>query len=276
MRILYLILAKYEELWESDRKSQEDTWAKGDSKKIIRYLYGATENNPSSSNSMFVDCLDEYDHILQKTILGLQKALKHLEFEFAVRTNVSTFFNDKKLSNKIALQPKDIPIALGYFEQHKKEYRCQLPNKLFISGSAIIINRNAAKILAEMDWEIYKSIPDDIAISHYLSTRGVTLKHLARSNYHITHLPLEASIYRLKSSEFSHLTSKRMNLINQLGEESNFIGKFLIFCSMLRLEIATSFNNESFRRDFLVRPLMHVRSRLKCRIALRSNKIECL
>lgn len=276
MRILYLILAKYEELWERDRKSQEDTWAKDDSKGIIRYLYGATENNPSSSNSMFVDCLDEYDHILQKTILGLQTSLQHLEFEFAVRTNVSTFFNDKKLSNKIALQPKDIPIALGYFEQHKKEYRCQLPNKLFISGSAIIVNRNAAKILAEMDWEIYKSIPDDVAISHYLSTKGVTLKHLARSNYHITHLPLEASIYRLKSSEFSHLTSKRMKLINQLGEESNFIGKFLIFCSMLRLEIATSFNNESIRRDFLVRPLMHVRTRLKCRIALRSNKIECL
>jgi len=234
MRILYLILAKDEELWERDRKSQEDTWAKDDSKKIIQYLYGATEKYPSSSNSMFVDCPDEYDHILQKTI----------------------------------------PIALGYFEQHKKEYRCQLPNKLFMSGSAIIVNRNAAKILAEMDWEIYKSIPDDIAISHYLLTRGVTLKHLARSNYYITHLPLAASIYRLKSSEFSYLTSKRMNLINQLAEESNFIGKFLIFCSMLRSEIATSLNNKSFRRDFLIRPLMHVRSRLKCRIALRSNKIE--
>ena len=273
MNLVYLILAKKEVLWERDKETQEKTWATEDSKKSIRYLYGLGDSVPSSPNSLIVDCADEYQKILEKTVLGVQQVLNQFSFDYLVRSNVSTYFDTDRLMAKIRKIPKQIPVACGFIEEHRTIFPFQLPYQLFISGSAIILNSSAAQILAKMDWSVYDSIPDDVAISHYLWTNNVTFYHLTRSNYHVTHLPLPMAIYRLKSSEFSELTSTRMKLLSQLRETDNRRLKSLLFFKLLKIELATSHRNHTVFRDFVSRLVMHGVYRIRCTIHINRLRI---
>ena len=274
VNILFLILAKNEEIWERDRAFQEQTWAKESAGRKIRFLYGSDDFKVKSENSIYVDCADEYRFILRKSILGTKQVVNTFEFDFIIRTNVSTFFDVDKLLAKLEEKSLDLPIALGYFEQHKKEYSLQIPNRLFISGSAIIMNRKAVEVLGGMDWRVYKSIPDDVAITHYLWSKKVKLMHLTRSNYHITHTPLPAPIYRLKSSEFSMLTGERMKLLDRLKQSNKLRAKIFTILKLLRLEISTCTQNDTLIRDFITKPSLHAKSRLRCVIALKQLRIE--
>jgi|688.fasta_scaffold589954_1 hypothetical protein len=274
VNILFLILAKNEEIWERDRAFQEQTWARESAGRKIRFLYGSDNFQVKSENSIYVDCPDEYRFILRKSILGMRHVVNTLAFDFIVRTNVSTFFDVDKLLAKLEETSSDLPIALGFFEQHKKEYSLEIPNRLFISGSAIIMNRKAAEVLGGMDWRVYKSIPDDVAITHHLWSKKVKLMHLSRSNYHITHTPLPAPIYRLKSSEFSMLTGERMKLLDRLKQSNKPLAKIFTIFKLLRLEISTCTQNNSLIRDFITKPSLHAKSRLRCVIALKQLRIE--
>jgi hypothetical protein len=151
-----------------------------------------------------------------------------------------------------------------------------MPNKLFVSGSAIILNHSAAKVLSGMDWQLYDSIPDDVAISHFLWTNKVALMHLSRNNYHITHFPISASIHRLKSSEFSHLTSERMKLLDNFNSANKIQSRVFSFLYMLKIELVNSIQNSTLFRDFAVRPSLHLQSRIRCRMALIQAKIDCV
>lgn len=123
--------------------------------------------------------------IINKTLISL-KALKPRmhEFDYVIRTNLSSFYVFPKLLKFLETCPrsncyKGVPL-----------YPCELPSEFlnipFISGAGIIMSRDVAQLLAEESHQLekYKSeIPDDVFIGMFFQQKNIPAVYAPRSDY---------------------------------------------------------------------------------------------
>lgn len=120
-----------------------------------------------------VECLEQFTlketcsesyipGIYQKSLLSLQR---FENYDFYVRTNLSTFFIFDFLVQKIVTLPTDKPIYTGY------------PWSWGVSGTGIIFNDRAKKLLLDIGLEKQyfqnKEVPDDVLISKVFQEQNV-------------------------------------------------------------------------------------------------------
>jgi len=135
------------------------------------------------------------------------------KFDFVVRTNVSTYFNDLKLREELMkFHSIQEPLALGFWEIHKRPDGLE---ERFLSGTGIIMNYSCAKIISETESDSYKMVPDDIAISREIKKKNVKVIPIRRCNLHKSKVFSNSCFIRLKSSERANLASSRMKLVNE-------------------------------------------------------------
>lgn len=124
--------------------------------------------------------------IINKTILGIEAMQSRLdEFDYIIRTNLSSFFpfdNLKKYLNKLPRQNCYAGITL-YGIKH-------LPQEVlfisFISGAGIILSRDLVKLLIKnhQDFDKYKAIlPDDVFIGLFYQRKLVSPISAQRWDY---------------------------------------------------------------------------------------------
>lgn len=270
---MVLIISHFKDPWQRDEMAQSKIWKTPIDGVKILHVFGR-DSKIQRNNTILVNCEDKYENILQKTIRALKFVEENFEYRFLLRLNVSTYLDIDKFAKFLQRHLSSRNVAFGYFEQHKKKFTLQIPKQLYMSGAAIALDSDAAKVLMELDWEKYRGIPDDVSITHFLWSSGIQLLHLPRCNYHITHLVYNTPYIRVKSSEEVSLTSVRMASIDLILSQNLIWNKIIHYKKLIALEIRTSRRNGSFFRDFVFRIALHMWSRKKCTRAMKREKIE--
>lgn len=253
-KLLFLIIASRDSINENDRKAQQATFARDGRQVKFRFLRGREELPFGQDNQdLFVDCDEKYINILEKTILGFQKVLKSDDFDFLVRSNVSTYFHIEELQRKLKkIELFEGPVVIGFKEIARK------PNgekEVFISGNSFIFNRQAVSLLAETDWKEYSGIPDDIALSREIKKKNIREFNIRRGNLHKTRFFFPASFVRAKSSEEGPLTARRLYAVHEYYSAKG-IRKFAPYFKVSLLELTrnpwSARNTMEYMRDCYV------------------------
>ncbi len=114
--------------------------------------------------------------ILNKTILSLEAFLPRIqqEFDYILRTNLSSFYVFPRLLNFLKTCPK-------------KNFYCGSdigPNCFIGSGCGFLISPDIAELLVQhKDHFINNTTPDDVAIGEFLKQQGIPLSLHTRINF---------------------------------------------------------------------------------------------
>ena len=126
--------------------------------------------------------------------------MENLEFDVLIRTNVSTYFEPNKLLLELNQPRYKKDFAGGYIDRSSQPLLNSGKSFEYISGTGMFLSKNVAKIVTELDPENYCNVFDDIAISHFLQKKKVTILRLARNNLHSTHFFIPTFHIRMKNS----------------------------------------------------------------------------
>lgn len=230
MRVLYLILASNNREHILDELTQRQTWAKNCEDTVI-WLRGGAENvYDECKKTLTVSVLEEYENILQKTIIGIDWCLKNIEFDFLVRANVSTYFSVDMMKKELAKLGTTNPKFGGHLDLIRS---ADLTKKarLFVNGGAVMLNRNACEVLLKLDYRVFKGQPDDWAMSQFLINKNIIPIPVKRSSVAASSLLRIRPYYRLKSSNTGEIASRRMTLVHDVLNSRN--PKQRIFSTLL-------------------------------------------
>lgn len=212
MEIVYLNLAADSEPFISHMKSQQRTWA-DDVQSTAIWIFGSSlnvANYDEDTRRLELPVEEKFENILEKSVLGIEWALRNMDFDYIVRGNTSNYYDDVVLKNYLAKKKRDkdfVGSELGFAEQNSTT----LENAgLYLSGTGIVLSREAAKKMLDLDSSKYLGWPDDVAISHHLSNHGLKFTRIPRGDITDFKPLMFTTQYRVKSwTDHSH-TSQRM------------------------------------------------------------------
>jgi len=219
-KVVYLILASADKEHQLDEMTQKQTWAK-DNKYEIIWLRGAAETFfEDKSRNLFVEIEDSYENILEKTRLGIEWCIKNITFDFLVRGNVSTYFKTEEIEHYLSKQTTEQPFFGGYIDVFNVADYVQKIE--YVNGGAIFMNLSSALEITSINSTDYRTRPDDVALSEYMQSRGAKLTWIPRGNISNTIVLKDRMYFRLKSSSFALMASKRMNHLDKVFSERKF------------------------------------------------------
>jgi hypothetical protein len=105
-----------------------------------------------------------WGEILTNTLSAIAYALEHVEFDFIVRTNTSSYWNVFATERLLAKLEKS-GLYAGNVTNHLQA--------TYVEGDGIILSKDVAKKLVDHSHEIDASVIDDVAIGRILSTIGI-------------------------------------------------------------------------------------------------------
>jgi hypothetical protein len=140
-----------------------------------------SQTNPKEieldNDIIFVNQKEAYFNILNKTLKAMEyinNVLK-IEYDFLIRTNVSTVINIPKLLNELAGIPRE-KICIG---GNKMQINWICPGygindnrykgRWFIQGTSIVFSKDVCEDIIKNQHKIEKTIVDDISLFMYLS-----------------------------------------------------------------------------------------------------------
>ena len=255
MKILFLIIASKNEVNESDRISQSNTWAFQDLDDIsILWLRGWDKDHYSLvGRELYVPCVEEYENILEKTILGINYALENMNFDILIRSNVSTYFDLVLLGKELARNQFSGDFYGGYVDKTKGSYFGGSAPYEYLSGTGIFLSKSCAQLLSKLKPQDFTGIPDDVAISEFCRSHGLRRIRMKRNNLYSTHLFFPTFHIRAKSSTDSHLAGKRMVLINDYFAAKTALDRIRIYTSIQIKEIIALIRHPESIRVYLLR-----------------------
>jgi hypothetical protein len=237
-RVLYLVIGSLDAEHEADLNAQKQTWLSdlkfGDTFLVLRG--SQLSRTKREKNELFLPVEERYENILRKTILGIEWANQHIRYEYVIRTNVSTYFRHsiahRVLSDRIGLST---PAYGGYIDYANFPTRNDKNCTSYVTGTGIMLNRQAAEVLVKMPINTYSGLPDDVAISLFLESKDIRRTYIARSNFSSTHLLTNAVQIRLKSSHLPGAASLRMFRVHEHEKSKNFMKRVFTW---IQLELA--------------------------------------
>ena len=157
--------------------------------------------------------------IYQKTILSMEKLNNN--YDFYLRTNLSSFLILKNLLKKVRGLPRDRPFYSGVYCD-KNSW-----NKSWVGGYGILINNITKKILVEKGKESKyfnnNKIPDDVLIGEVLSDNGI--KCIVTPNFSV-----DWNYYENFRKNFKDINEKNPALLRLKNEN---IKKYNETCNLL-------------------------------------------
>ena len=263
MKIVYLVLASNNQIHQRDAEYQQLTWAKNkNSNSSVIWLRGGNEYK-FWNDTLEVPLQETYVNILEKTVLGIRWLTENMEFDYLVRTNVSTYFNQPAVEKVLSRLEPGQKHAGGYFEFAKNAYPGSLPDNRFISGTGIFLSKQTCELLSHMPTDNYTNIPDDVAITNFLSSNGCNFFYIPRGNLGYTHFFTPKVFTRLKSSRDSFAASNRFLLIDAYFVASNWESRMRALIKIYSYEISLSKKDFRGVLDFSLRLYGAAKSGLK-------------
>jgi hypothetical protein len=186
MKILYLILAADMAPFQQHMTAQKMTWASDLDENSAVWVFGSDRgeiNYNAMTRNLVLPIPEIYDNILQKTILGMKWSLENVEYDFLIRGNTSTYYENSRLNELLRnIDPKSLYLGgkLGTYRIPSSD-----PEEVFtfISGACMILSRASVVALSEMNTQEFENWEDDPAISYYLGRKkGVKLTGIKRND----------------------------------------------------------------------------------------------
>lgn len=198
MQIIYLVASSQRKPWRSLVGVQKNTWVRSLPKnQKAFFLFGngilgtgsadyltlhdvnrpnhergvfltPISNTPNDSD-LFFDSLDGWEQLLSNTLSGMSYLLDRYNFDYLIRTNNSTYFNPKKLEQRLS-QLQDSGLYAG------PQYSHQGIN--YVGGYSIILSKDLVQQLVNESSRIHTRIIDDVAIGMALNELGVGITAL--------------------------------------------------------------------------------------------------
>lgn len=237
MQIVYLNLATDEEPFQSHMKAQKGTWASNLQSTAI-WIYGSYLSEAKYSeeaNRLDLPVREAFENILEKSVLGIEWAVNNLEFDYIVRGNTSNYYDDQTLRvflSNLADHEYFVGSELGSAEQNRTT---KVNAGQYLSGTGIILSRNAARKVLDLDLTLYTDWPDDVAISHHLSNHGLQFTRIQRGDITDFKPLMFTTQYRVKSWTNHEHTSERMWTVDKILKK-HFFEAFAVFLQFNLIE----------------------------------------
>ena len=220
---IYLLFGGGGKKYLHNRESQIHTWVKnvtspseviymcGDPSVREAYLEGPILNLPIS---------EDYENGLERQLLALKWTLENRNFDWLVFSNTSNYFKHSALTNYVISNPSlSVAAVCGNWEVPGSE------TLIFPSGAGTLMSFEIAKSLTEFPVNIYKEIPNDVAIGKLLSHQKINIEPMKRVDLTDWNFFEEHFHYRVKHWRFHKVTSFRMKMLYRI-EKSNRSFKF--------------------------------------------------
>lgn len=228
MKVVILALAGGERAHLRDEEAQRNTWARNSHQIEIIWVHGSEEKNVRYlDRRLLVPIPENYSNLLKKTIEATRWIEDNLEYDFLIRSNVSSYFDIELLLNQMYKAPSRefVGGAFQYYKSAKKEVL-----EKFINGAGIYMSRDVVKYLNEIKPESFQGIPDDVAISRYLGQK-YDLQSVSICNLCMTHFFYRAPQTRVKSQirkrsiRTNWITPKRMHNVHSYYQSEKLINR---------------------------------------------------
>jgi len=110
VKILYLALTHDSQKYSTHREAQAKHLNLSKRSEIFWILGSETAKSPrlESPNFLLLPTKDNFENILHKTLLSVEWAISAKQFDFLVRTNTSTYFEDSKLRTHLLGNKKKV------------------------------------------------------------------------------------------------------------------------------------------------------------------------
>lgn len=224
MKVVYLILASNELEYSKDQKAQESTWGQLVQGKFIAYwVFCGASQQEVQSNRIFLPIKESFGNILQKTILATKIIIERDNPDIIIRTNTSSYFNNKKIEKVAKKLLKQRFNYAGFLERYNPPNFKQ--TEYFVNGSAIYLSRRAQRIIATLNHQDFMGVPDDVAITRALKSRGFHYRKVGRNNICYHHCFYPRAHIRVKGWKNRELTRKRMIAIHAFFTAQGLIKK---------------------------------------------------
>jgi hypothetical protein len=178
-KIVVLIICHYSEINMMMLEQLRNTYKKHN----VQYYIVASRFSETNTNSieldddiLFVNQKETYFNILNKTLKAMEyidNVLK-LDYDFMIRTNVSTVINVPQLLKELAPLPKQ-NISIGG-NKMQINWICaaygindnRYNGRWFVQGTSIIFSKDVCQDIIKNQHKIEKKIVDDISLFMYL------------------------------------------------------------------------------------------------------------
>jgi hypothetical protein len=174
---------------------------------FITYDENLTEEFKLINDTLFIKGNENYMNILDKTIKALRYFINIKDYDFIIRTNISTAFNYKLLYNYLNEIPKNniylggivfnlnwIDVKYGITNENIEKYL--LKGLKFFQGTCIILSSDVAKNIIENSDKLIYDVVDDVSIGLFIKT----------------YLP---------NSYLSYINMPKISKISKISEETN-------------------------------------------------------
>ncbi len=183
----------------------------GDPSTQEAYLEGPILNLPIS---------EDYENGLERQLLALKWTLENRNFDWLVFSNTSNYFRHSGLTRYVVSNPSlSVAAVCGTWEVSGSDALT------FPSGAGTLMRFEVAKFLTEFPVDVYKEIPNDVAIGKLLSQLGIIVEPMRRVDLTDWNFYEDHFHYRVKHWRFHKVTSFRMEMLYRI-EKSNCYFKF--------------------------------------------------
>ncbi len=249
-RIVFLVPAS--SAWEHqlDQVAQKASWARELPQhiKVLWYVGRQNEVEEIVEDTLYLNCQDGFDYILKKTIRATRWIIENEDFDIVIRTNVSTYFDLNRTQELVkSFQSESIKIG-GFLDQADIGKGESKVGQKFVTGTGIVMSREAVKMLGSSNLDCLTGVPDDIAISSYFLSHNIPLLPTRRGNLSVTRFFVPCWQIRLKASDNSHLASTRFPLVHEYFKSSGFMNKAVAF---FRIQ-ANEFRNFEWKINYIL------------------------
>jgi hypothetical protein len=141
-------------------------------------LFGKLINSDTNCEMIFNDVQELYHFNIEKTLKAFEYISLNYEFEYLVRTNLSTFWDFNILLGKINNLPKERCYSghrwsIGPNSEHPDWFiGCNYNYPInYVSGTNIILSNDLIKIIVQNKKNIITEMVEDVAIGQFLNSQ---------------------------------------------------------------------------------------------------------
>ena len=175
-KLIILVLASYDyEVYKKLRKVQLEYYNLNPDVRVFMVYGNLPPENPGENDLVFYDIEENYyPGMITKTVRAMKYIEENYDYDFMLRTNISTFWDFNTLLQRIETMPKENCFTGNLRTCTYKKQK----SPSYVAGVNLILSRDLVKKIADNE-DIVCSVdlPEDWVLSQYLIDQGHTPKH---------------------------------------------------------------------------------------------------
>ena len=209
MNITVLALSGGGERHHQEEVAQKETWAKDpESDFQVIWVHGSETDErryDEISRRLIVPVEENYSNLLAKRVTSLKWALEKYPSQFYILTNCSGYINLKLIEPLLKSLPNEDcyagPSGTGF--ENGRGY-------FYIGGGFVVVSRNVAVKISNIDVNKYVGISDDLAMGIELNHHGIQARPIEFCNLAYGHKLENLAYIRVRHLIKPRVTLKRL------------------------------------------------------------------